>query len=71
MCTQNISYEEQLKKEKETSNIEDQQNQTLSFESIDQPAMIEQVKNREGTDKTILAIKRGTVMERTDVLKSR
>lgn len=32
------------------------------------PAMVEQVRNKEGTDKAILEIKRGIFIERTDVL---
>lgn len=32
------------------------------------PAMVEQVRNKEGTDKAISEIKRGIFIERTDVL---
>lgn len=32
------------------------------------PAVVEQVRNREGADKAILEIKRGIFIERTDVL---
>lgn len=53
---------------KEKSNRDDQQNQSYSLKVYINPAMAEQGRNREATDKAILGLKGDIVIEKTDLL---